>query len=77
MDSSPGSRANNIYSPGRDKLTEGQLYMSVSCQPGSRVIRAFSDAGKPFLFSNLAVTAAKSGNKTGFPTSEKVRTSSR
>ena len=47
---SPGSRANNIYSPGNDKLTEVQLYKSTSCQPGSRVIWAFSDAENPFLF---------------------------
>ena len=32
---SPGSHANNIYSPGSDKMTEVQLYMSASCQPGS------------------------------------------
>ena len=29
--SSPGSRANDIYSSGRDKLIEVQLYMSASC----------------------------------------------
>ena len=40
----------NIYSPGRDKLTEVQLYMSTSGQPGSRVIRAFSDVEKPCFF---------------------------
>ena len=39
---SPGIRANNIYSPGGDKLTEVQLPMSTSYQPGSRVIRDFS-----------------------------------
>ena len=78
MDSgnSPGSRA-NIYSPGSDKLTEVQLYMSTSCQPGSRVIRAFSDVEMPFLFSDLAVKAAKSENKKAFTTSEKTRISSR
>ena len=27
-----GSRVNNIYSPGSDKLTEVHLYMSTSCQ---------------------------------------------
>ena len=55
MRSSPGSRANNIYSLGSDKLTEVQLYMSSSCQPGSRVIRAFSDNIKLCLFfSDLA-----------------------
>ena len=31
----------NIYSRGSDKLSEVQLNMSASCQPGSRVIRAF------------------------------------
>ena len=35
MQQQPGSRANNIYLPGSDKLTEVQLYMSTSCQPGS------------------------------------------
>ena len=60
---SPGSHANYIYSPGRDKLTEGQLYISTSCQPSSRVMRAVSDVGKPFTFSDLAVEAAKSENK--------------
>ena len=29
--------------------------MSTSCQPGSRVIGAFPDVEKPFLFSDLAV----------------------
>ena len=53
--SSLGSISNYIYSPGCDNLTEVQLYMSTSCQPGSRVIRAFSDVEKPFLFSDLAV----------------------
>ena len=59
---SPGSpvdseqcRANNIYSPCSDKLTEVQLYMSTSCQPGSQLIRAFSDVQKPFIFSDLTV----------------------
>ena len=36
--------------------------MSTSCQPGSRVIRAFSDAKTPFLFSDLV---AKSQTKKG------------
>ena len=63
MGNSPGSCANNIYSPGSDKLTEVQLYMSNSCQPGSRVIRALSDVKKPFLFSDLVVKAAKSENE--------------
>ena len=49
-----GSRANNIYSSGSDKLTEVQLYMSTSCQPGSRIIWAFSDVEKPFSLSDLA-----------------------
>ena len=62
---SPGSRANKIYSPGSDKSTEMQLYMSTSCKPGSRVIQAFSDVEKSFLFSDLAVKAAKSENKKG------------
>ena len=46
---SRGSGANNIYSPGSDKLTEVQVYMSASCQPGSRIIRAISNVEKPFL----------------------------
>ena len=50
MDNLPGSYANNIYSPGCDKLTEVQLYMSASCQAGSRVIRILSDVVKPFFF---------------------------
>ena len=61
--SSPGSHANNIYLPGSDKLTEVQLYMSTSCQPGSRVIRAFSDLNKDFFISCLAALTAKSENK--------------
>ena len=48
----------------------------ISCQPGSRVIRAFSDVEKPFLLSDFAVKAAKSENKKGFSTSEKARMSS-
>ena len=47
MDS--GSHANNFNLPGSDKLTEVQLYMSTSCQAGSRVIRDFSDVEKLFL----------------------------
>ena len=50
MDSLPFSHANNIYSPGSDKLTEVQLYMSTSCQPGSWVIQAFSDIEKHFFY---------------------------
>ena len=39
-----GSRANNIYS---------RLTYNCTCQPGSRVIRAFSDLEKPiFLFGS-------------------------
>ena len=74
--SSPSSCANNIYSHGNDK-TEVQLYMSASCQPGSRVIQAFYDVENSFLFSTFAVKATKSKNKKGFSTSEKARISSR
>ena len=73
MGNSPGSRANNIYSPGSDKLTEVQFYMSTSCQPGSLVIRGFSDFEKPFSVSNLVVKATRSVKKKGFSTSEKAR----
>ena len=45
--------------------------MSISRQPGSRVIRAFSDVEKSFT------STAKSENKLGFSTSEKARISSR
>ena len=45
----PGSRVNNIYSPGSNKLTDVQWYMSASCQPGRRVNRAFFDVEKPFF----------------------------
>ena len=38
-------------------MTEVQSYMSTSCQSGSRVIRAYSDVEKPFIFSDLAVRA--------------------
>ena len=72
-----GSRANNIYSPGSDKLIEVQLYMSVSCQPGSRVIRAFSDVEKPFLFADFAVEAAKIRKQKNTFQSEKALISSR
>ena len=37
------------------------------------LIRAFSDVEKPFLLSDLAALTAKSENKNGFSTSEKVR----
>ena len=60
---SPGSRANNIYSTGNDKLTKVELYMLTSYQPGGWVIQAFSGVEKPFSFSDLAVKAAKSDNK--------------
>ena len=64
MGNSLGRRANNIYSPGSDKLTEVRLYMSTSCQPGSRVIRAFLGVDKPFfLFSDLAAFTANPENK--------------
>ena len=32
-------------------LSEVQLYMSISCQPDSRVIWAFSDDDKPFYLT--------------------------
>ena len=63
---SPGSRANNIYLPDSDKLTEVELFMSTSCHSNSRVIRAFSDVEKPFLLSDLAVQAAISENKKAY-----------
>ena len=56
----PGSHANNIYSPGSDKLTDVQLYMSISCQLGSRVIRAFSNVEKPFFLSKWESKQIKS-----------------
>ena len=34
---SPGSHVNNVYSPSSDKLTEVQLFLSTSCQPGNQV----------------------------------------
>ena len=50
------SRAKIFYSSCSDKLIEVHARnMSASCQPGSRVIRAFSDVEKPFLFSDLVV----------------------
>ena len=67
LGNSPGSCANNIYSPGSDKLTEVQLYMSASCQPGSRVIQDLSGVEKPFfLFADLVVKTAKLENKKKF-----------
>ena len=77
MGNSPGSRANYMYSPGSNKLTEVQMYMSALCHPSSLVIRAFSDIEKPFLFSDLAVKDAKSENEKGFSTSEMALISSR
>ena len=62
MGTSSGSRVNNIYSPGSDKVPDVQLYMSTSCQLGIREIRAFSDIEKPLLYSDLAVKAVKSEN---------------
>ena len=56
-----------------EMLTEVQLSMSTSCEPGSRAIHAISDVDKPFLFSDLAPKSAKSENKNGFSTSEKAR----
>ena len=65
MGISPGSRANSMYSPGCE-LTEVQLYMSVSCQPGSQVIRPSLILKSLFLFSDLEVKAAKLENKKKF-----------
>ena len=45
--------------------------MLALCQPESRVIRAFADVEKPFLFSDF-VKAAKSENEKVFVTSEKA-----
>ena len=73
----PGCRVNDIYSLGSDKLAEVQLYMSTSCHPGSWVIRAFSDVGKPFLFSDLAAKAARSENKKRLFNVRNARISSR
>ena len=61
MDNAPGSRANNMHSPGSNKLPEVHLHISTPCLPRSRVIQAFSEIEKHFfLFSDLAVNAAKS-----------------
>ena len=64
-----------MYSSGSDKLSKVQLYISTSCQPGSRVIRAVSDVEKLFiLFSNLAVKAkSENKKKVFFSTSKKAR----
>ena len=43
-------------------MTEVQLYKSASCQPGSGLIRAFSDVEKPILFFDLAVSSLTSKN---------------
>ena len=51
---SPSGSANNIYSLGSEMFTEVQFYMSSSSQPGSRVIRTFSDVKKPFYFFDFA-----------------------
>ena len=51
--------------------------MSTPCNQGRRLIRAFSDVEKPFLFSDLVALTAKSENKKGFSMSEKARISSR
>ena len=48
-----------MYSPGSDKL-------HCTYQPDSRVILAFSDVEKYFLFSDLAVKAAKLKHKKAF-----------
>ena len=78
MGISPGSRANNMYSPGCEKLTEVQLYMSVSCQPGSQVIRPSLTLKNLFLFSDLEVKAAKLENeKVFFSKLEKTRINNR
>ena len=70
-----GSRANNICSPGSDKLTDVIVHVNfMSTRQPSKP--GFSDVEKPFLFSDLAVKAAKSENKKGFSTSEKARISS-
>ena len=53
MGNSSGSHANNSLSPGSDRLTTVQSYMSASCQISSRVIRAFSDVKKALLLSEI------------------------
>ena len=53
------SRANNIYSSGCDKLTEVQLYISASCQPGSQFKSLFH-----FLISVKATTQKKKCSST-------------
>ena len=57
-------------------MTEAQLYMSASCQPGSRVIRAFSDVEQLFYFLIWRLKPPKQKIK-GFSTSKKARISSR
>ena len=52
------------------------MYKSNSCQPGSRVIRAFPDVEK--FFSDTAVKDAKPENiKKNFSTSTKAQINSR
>ena len=62
MGNSLGNVQVTLFSPGSDKLTEVQLYMSLSYKAGSLVIRAFCDVEKPSLFSDLAVKTAKLEN---------------
>ena len=50
-----------------------QLYMSASCQPGSLLIRASSYVENFFLFSNMAVEAAKPENKKAFQRQRRLR----
>ena len=52
-------------------IEPAQLCMPASCQTGSRVIPAFSDAEKPFLFSDLAALTTEPENEKGFSTSNK------
>ena len=68
---SPGRRAKNIYSSGSDKLNDVPLYMSTSCQLGSRVIPGYSDVKSLFYFliwrlqpQNLKIKKAFQHQKT-------------
>ena len=45
---------------------EINVFKSTSCKPDSRVIRAFSDVEKTFLFSDLAVKARISSRVNEF-----------
>ena len=56
----PGSHANNIYLLGSDKLNEVQLYMSTRQPQPSLTLKSL------FMWSDLAVKAAKSENKKSF-----------